>query len=102
MTTHLAHPDVLFNEEGYLTDPGQWTPELAYELAQEEGLVLTDQHFAVLTFLRYEHQQGARITIRRVGNSGLVTIKEFYQLFPGAPLKKASRIAGIPKPASCV
>ncbi|MFK7844139.1 MAG: TusE/DsrC/DsvC family sulfur relay protein [Rhodothermales bacterium] len=31
-----------------------------------------------------------------------MTIKEFYGLFPGGPLKKASRIAGIPKPASCV
>ncbi|MCK4919792.1 MAG: TusE/DsrC/DsvC family sulfur relay protein [Bacteroidales bacterium] len=29
-------------------------------------------------------------------------MKEFYTLFPGGPLKKATRIAGIPKPSSCV
>ena len=41
-------------------------------------------------------------TIRSVGNSGIVDIKGFYGLFPGAPMKKAAKIAGIPKPASCV
>ncbi|MFZ4477791.1 MAG: TusE/DsrC/DsvC family sulfur relay protein [Saprospiraceae bacterium] len=32
----------------------------------------------------------------------MVDIKEFYALFPVAPLKTASKIAGIPKPASCI
>jgi tRNA 2-thiouridine synthesizing protein E len=42
------------------------------------------------------------LTIRSVGNSGITDIKGFYQLFPGAPMKKAAKIAGITKPASCV
>jgi sulfur relay (sulfurtransferase) DsrC/TusE family protein len=32
----------------------------------------------------------------------VVDIKEFYALFPNGPLKKATKIAGIPKPASCI
>jgi len=37
-----------------------------------------------------------------IGSSGVVDIKEFYQLFPQGPLKTSTKIAGIPKPASCI
>ena len=90
------------NEEGYLTDPTQWTPELAHDLAREAGITLTDKHFEVLDYLRERYFAEAPLTIRRIGKSGLVSIKEFYDLFPGGPLKVSSKIAGIPKPASCV
>lgn len=75
---------------------------MALELAQEANINLTDKHFAVIKYLRDRHASGDRLSIRRIGKSGLVSIKEFYGLFPGGPLKTASKIAGIPKPASCV
>jgi tRNA 2-thiouridine synthesizing protein E len=90
------------NEEGYLTNPAQWTREIAKEIAKEEGIDLTDKHFLVLDFIRDRQQKGEMLTIRSVGNSGITDIKGFYQLFPGAPMKKAAKIAGITKPASCV
>lgn len=100
LTLNTATVDV--NEEGYFTDPTQWTEEIANELAGKEGISLTEQHFAVLNFLREKHNEGVPLTIRKVGKSGIVNIKEFYQLFPGGPLKISSKIAGIPKPVSCV
>ena len=90
------------NEEGYMTDPAQWTKEIAKEIATEENIDLTDKHLAVCEFIRDKQAKGENITIRSVGNSGIIDIKGFYQLFPGAPMKKAAKIAGIPKPASCV
>lgn len=90
------------NEEGYLLNPSQWTKEIAVEIAKEENLALTEQHFKVIDFIREKHAKGETLTIRSVGNSGITDIKGFYQLFPGAPMKKAAKIAGIPKPASCV
>ncbi|HTX87430.1 MAG TPA: TusE/DsrC/DsvC family sulfur relay protein [Bacteroidales bacterium] len=90
------------NEEGYFTNPSQWTREIAAEVAREEGITLTDPHYAVLDFIRNKSQKGETLTIRSVGNSGIVDIKGFYALFPGAPMKKAAKIAGVPKPASCV
>ena len=69
------------------------------EMAKEEGIELTDKHFAVLKFIR---ENEASLTIRKVGNSGIVDIKGFYALFPGGPLKISSKIAGIRKPTSCV
>lgn len=89
-------------DEGYLNDASKWTPELAAELAKEQGIELTDHHFQVLEYLRNEHEAGATLTIRKVGKSGIVDIKGLYKLFPGGPLKFSSKYAGIPKPTSCV
>jgi TusE/DsrC/DsvC family sulfur relay protein len=89
-------------EEGYMTNPSQWTKEIAVEIAREEKIILTDQHFKIMEFLRNRFNSGDALSIRSINHSGVIDVKTFYQLFPGAPLKKATRIAGIPKPASCV
>lgn len=98
----IAGVTVDVNDEGYFTNPAQWTKEIAQEIAKEENIELTEKHFGILEFLRARHLKGDSLTIRSVGNSGIIDIKGFYQLFPGAPMKKAAKIAGIPKPASCI
>ncbi|HCC71156.1 MAG TPA: sulfur relay protein DsrC [Bacteroidales bacterium] len=101
-TKNYAGVTVNVNEEGYFTDPSQWNKEIATEVAKEEGIDLTDQHFEVLIMLRQKNDAGEALSIRGINKSGVVDVKSFYQLFPGAPLKKATKIAGIPKPVSCV
>jgi tRNA 2-thiouridine synthesizing protein E len=98
----IAGNTVEVTDEGYLKDYTQWNEDIARELAKEEGIELTEDHFSVLKFLREKYEEGANLTIRKVGKSGITDIKGFYKLFPGGPLKKASKIAGIPKPTSCV
>ncbi len=90
------------NEEGYFVDAGQWTPEMAKEIAEEEGIEITEKHMKVILFIREKVLSGASLSIRSIGKSRIVDIKEFYQLFPGAPLKKATKIAGVAKPSSCI
>ena len=101
-TKTYAGTSVDVNEEGYFTNPAQWSREIAVAVAAEEGLELSDQHFAVLEYLRKRHLDGEALSIRSINKSGVVDVKTFYQLFPGAPLKKSTKLAGIPKPASCV
>jgi len=101
-TKSYAGVNVDVTEDGYLTDPSQWTEDVAAEIAKEEGIELTDKHFEVFEFLRTEQAKGTQLTIRMVGKSGITDIKGLYTLFPGGPLKKSSRIAGISKPTSCV
>ncbi len=98
----LAGQTVEVNDEGYMTDASQWNKEVAAEMAKEIGIELTDKHYEVLEFLRNASEKGETLTIRKVGKSGIVDIKGLYQLFPGGPLKYSSKVAGIPKPASCV
>lgn len=103
MQTTIAGTTLEVNEEGYLTDMNQWTEAIAAEIAAAELVgPLTGAHFKVLGYLREQQAAGATITIRGLGKSGVVTTKELYELFPGGPLKKASKIAGIPKPVGCI
>ena len=97
-----AGVNVEINDEGYFTDPSQWTKEIAVEVAKEEGVELTDKHYEMLEYLRNKFNNGDQLTIRGINKSGIVDVKTFYQMFPGAPLKKSTKIAGIPKPTSCV
>ncbi|MFC2103791.1 TusE/DsrC/DsvC family sulfur relay protein [Bacteroidota bacterium] len=96
----IAGVNLEVTDEGYLVDSSQWTEEIAKEIAKEEGIELTDKHFEVIKFIRENAEAG--LTIRKVGKSGIVDIKGFYDLFPGGPLKISTKIAGIIKPASCV
>lgn len=93
---------VACSDQGYLTQLDQWTPEIGKEIAAEEEIEMTDKHWEVINYLQEQCKNEVALSIRRVGKSGVVNIKEFYTLFPGGPLKKASRIAGIPKPVSCI
>jgi tRNA 2-thiouridine synthesizing protein E len=90
------------DEQGYLTQLDQWNREIANEIAKEESIEMTDKHWEVIAYLQEQCRNEVPLTIRKIGKSGVASIKEFYTLFPDGPLKKSSRIAGIPKPVSCI
>lgn len=102
MEKTMAGVAVEMNDEGYLTDFSQWNRDVAAEIAAEEGITLTDDHWKVIDYIQDQWKKEVPLTIRSVGKSGVVDIKGFYALFPGGPLKKASRISGIPKPVGCI
>jgi len=99
---NIGNITVKVDDEGYMTDPSQWNEDVAKGLAAAEELDLTDKHMEVLHFLRKIVHGGETLTIRKVGNSGIVDIKGFYELFPKGPLKRATKYAGLQKPSSCV
>ncbi|MFN8431874.1 MAG: TusE/DsrC/DsvC family sulfur relay protein [Spirosomataceae bacterium] len=98
----VAGKTINVNEEGYMTDLSQWNEDVAKGLAQEAAVELTPKHFEVLNYLQEQYKNDVPLTIRKMGTSGVVDIKQFYALFPNGPLKISSKIAGIPKPASCI
>lgn len=99
----IAGKTIDVDDNGYMTNLDQWNKEIATAFAKEVEIdALTDKHWAVIDYLQKQHKEGIALSIRKVGKSGVVDVKGFYQLFPGGPLKKSSLIAGIPKPASCI
>jgi len=101
--TTLAGHEIHVNEEGFLTDPTEWSEELATELASQIGITLTEEHWKTLRFLRQDFEEkGETATLRRVSTVGGIPIKQLFALFPQKPAKKMSYIAGLPKPAGCV
>ena len=103
-TMVLGTTEVELNEEGFFLHPEQWTEEMAAELARRDGIdELTDAHWTVIRFMRNEYfDKGTGPTVRALGKSSGVSVKELYQLFPKGPAKVAARIAGIPKPRGCI
>jgi TusE/DsrC/DsvC family sulfur relay protein len=96
---HQIHVDV----DGYLTEYDEWSEDLARELATQIGIVLTEDQWRVIRFLRDDYRtQGETATTRRVQVVGGIPVKEQFALFPKKPGKKMAYIAGLPKPHGCV
>jgi len=100
----IAGKTVEVNEEGYMLKPEEWDKEIAAAIAREEEIgELNEGHWKVIDFLQKEYKENGSVpSLRRVTKAGGVPTKELYTLFPGGPLKKSSKIAGLQKPASCV
>ncbi len=92
------------NDEGFMTDAGQWKPEIAAAIAEEVGIgPLNDQHWQVINYCRADAQaEGQPPGLRRISKFSGVGMKDIYQLFPKGPGKLAARVAGLPKPQGCI
>jgi dissimilatory sulfite reductase related protein len=103
-TQTIAGITVDRNDEGFFTNPDQWTEAMAPELAKAEGIdELTENHWRVIKFMRTEYfEKGTGPTVRMLGKTSGVSVKELYQLFPKGPAKIAAKVAGIPKPRGCI
>ena len=101
--TTLAGRPIQVNDEGFLTDPGEWDEELGKALAAAIGITLTDEHWKAIRFLRDDFtEQGETATLRRVSTRGGIPVKQLFALFPQKPAKKMAYVSGLPKPHGCV
>jgi TusE/DsrC/DsvC family sulfur relay protein len=103
-TATIAGTTVDVDAEGFLTDPAQWTEQIGAEIARENGIAeLSDRHWQVVRFMREAYlRDGQAPSIRSLGKTSGVAIKELYRLFPKGPAKLAAKIGGIPKPHGCI
>lgn len=102
-TKTIAGMTVQVNDEGFMTNPAEWTKEIAVEIAKEEGIAeLTADHWKVIDFCRANAAGGAAPTLRTITNGAGVSTKEMFTLFPKGPAKKVARISGLGKPEGCV
>ncbi len=104
MTQHnYAGTDVSVDTEGYLTDANVWTTAIAEAIANAVDVSLSPAHWEVVNFAREDFANtGKSPGPRRIAANTNVTIRELYKLFPKGPGKLVARIAGVPKPKSCL
>jgi tRNA 2-thiouridine synthesizing protein E len=102
---HIAGRELEFNQKGHMVHFDHWDREVAQALAAEEGLTLSDCHWAVIEFLReyyakYDHPPSPRLVLNAVGAkltlNAPCTRKTLEALFPDGGCKQACRIAGLP------
>jgi TusE/DsrC/DsvC family sulfur relay protein len=103
-TTMIPETTVDVDAEGFLTNPDQWSNDLAEKIARQNGIArLTERHWLVVRFMRERYlETGAAPSIRTLGKESGVPVKELYQLFPKGPAKLAAKIGGNPKPQGCI
>ncbi len=98
------------DDRGYLLDRSQWQHWVAEQMASRDDLVLSEQHWEILTFLQdyYDNYQMAppmRVLVKAIAiqlGQDKAESRYLYRLFPDGPAKQACRYAGLPKPVSCV
>lgn len=90
---------------GHLIELEPWTEEMAIEMARRDGLELSDDHLAIIRYLRdcYADHGGtvnARTLMKTLEDefAGLGGHRFLYSLFPRGPIATASRYAGMPLP----
>ena len=90
-TATIAGTSVELNDEGFFVDPTQWTREIAVEMATADGISpITDQHWQVIDFMRKEYfEKGTGPTVRVLGKTSGVSVKDLYRLFPKGPVPRA-------------
>jgi len=110
MAYELAGAIIETDDEGYISDSTLWSPDLAVLIAENESIEMGADHWEVIDYLRHFYQEyqidpAVRVLTKAIkrtlgpekGNS-----RYLYQLFPFGPVKQGSKIAGLPKPTSCI
>ena len=93
-----------------MTDHLAWSTEVASELAQQDGLCLTEAHWEVINFVRqfyltYNTSPAIRALTKAMKEEfgeEKANSRYLYRLFKDGPAKQATKYAGLPKPARCI
>jgi sulfur relay protein, TusE/DsrC/DsvC family len=87
--------------------PDDWDRKQAEQIAREEGLEMTEEHWEAVRALQTyyaQHEDAAKINPRDLHDAldehfhPQGGIKHLYLLFPGGPIAQGCRIAGLKAP----
>jgi tRNA 2-thiouridine synthesizing protein E len=98
------------DKEGYLQDLGDWDEAVAAMLAEEEGIILTAEHWELIQLIRrfydsYEVAPAMRVLVKQVRRelgAEKGSSLHLLRLFPGSPARILAKIAGLPRPTNCL
>ena len=95
--------ELIFDGDGFLTNPEVWNESVAEEIARQDGIEMTENHWAIVRIIRNNYEEkGNAPMIRTICKATGLKLKDIYELFPLGPARGACRVAGLPKPDGCV
>ena len=106
MPLEIAGKAVPVDDEGYVVDPADWNEQVAEALARQERIVLSEEHWAVIRFMREYYEQhhiapDARHVMKHLAEfkgAGKAGRNDLFVLFPYGYVKQACKIAGMRRP----
>jgi len=103
----LQQSEPVRDVEGYLVNPEDWDVVVACTLADEENLVLEQEYWPVLQFMRQHWQEHkvapdvrhvVKFLVEEHAYSKPAAKALLFQLFPYGYVQQACKIAGMQKP----
>ena len=91
------------DDYGFLLEP-DFSDEAVQVIAEAEGIVLTDNHLAIISYFRDKYREEGHTPNFRNMLKGLSDVlpgcdsKALYELFPTGPAKQGCKVAGLPQP----
>lgn len=94
------------DEEGFLLDPSDWSPELAQRIADDLGIQMTDAHWEIVHYVRDHFDNQFAVPelrtllkyLKEKYGQEKATRKYVYSLFPYGYGQQPCKIAGMRKP----
>ena len=98
------------NEQGFLIRAADWNEQVAHVLADINDISLTAAHWEIISFIRqyylqYKHLPNARVFAKAIAKTlgeEKANSRYLLRLFPDGPLRYACKLAGLPKPPTCL
>ncbi len=97
-------------DQGFLVTQTDWNEAVAEQLALLNNVKLSENHWEIIFFIRHYYQQFKHLPNARVFTKAIAkqlgeakgNSRYLHKLFPDGPLKYACKIAGLPKPPTCL
>jgi tRNA 2-thiouridine synthesizing protein E len=98
------------NDQGFLVNSADWNEDVAERLAALNNIELSADHWEIILFIRRYYQQFKHLPNARVFTKAIAkelgeekgNSRYLHKLFPDGPLKYACKLAGLPKPPTCL
>jgi tRNA 2-thiouridine synthesizing protein E len=110
MSLVFNEQEIATDKQGYLINYQDWHNDLAQLIADKDELILTEQHWEVIRFVRefyltYNTSPAIRALTKAMKaefGEEKASSRYLYRLFKEGPAKQATKYAGLPKPARCI
>lgn len=97
-------------DQGFLVTQTDWNEKVAEQIAALNNIKLGEDHWEIIFFIRHYYQQFKHLPNARVFTKAIAkelgeakgNSRYLHKLFPDGPLKYACKIAGLPKPPTCL
>ena len=97
-------------EKGNLKDSAQWNEKIAVHMANKESIILNDDHWEVINYLRkfyFEYGMAPMVKLlmkymKEQCGAEKSSEDYLYKLFPQGPSRQGCRLGGLPEPQGCI
>lgn len=102
----MKNTQIKTDEHGFVMDPEDWSEEFAEQVAREEDITLSEQHWTVVFIIRELYAETSTVPelrtimkkLKATLGANQATRKYIYQLFPYGYGQQACKIAGMRLP----